>query len=93
MDSTRSSRKEKVGVVISDRMNKTIVVEVERTYPHLLYGKVIRTVKKFYVHDEKKEARMGDKVAIVETRPISKLKRWRLEKVFQKQALGTPSGV
>jgi small subunit ribosomal protein S17 len=85
MGEARSSRKEKVGVVIADRMDKTIVVEVERREPHPIYGKVIRTVKKFYAHDEKKEARVGDRVRILETRPISKLKRWRLSEILRKE--------
>lgn len=80
----RSGRKEKVGVVIGDKMDKTIVVEVERREPHPIYGKVIRKVKKFYAHDEKREARVGDKVRITETRPLSKLKRWRLAEVLAK---------
>ena len=85
MGEARSSRKEKVGVVIADRMDKTIVVEVERREPHPIYGKVIRKVKKFYAHDEKKEARVGDRVRILETRPISKLKRWRLSEILRKE--------
>lgn len=84
MENTRASRKEKVGTVIGDSMDKTIVVEVERREPHLIYGKVIRKVKKFYAHDEKREARKGDKVRILETRPISKMKRWRLVEVLGK---------
>ena len=85
MDEMRPSRKEKVGIVIADRMDKTIVVEVERREPHPIYGKIVRKVKKFYVHDEKKEARLGDKVRIIETRPISKLKRWRLGEILGKE--------
>lgn len=84
MEKTRSNRKENVGVVISDKMDKTIVVEVERREPHPIYGKVVRKIKKFYAHDEKREARLGDKVRIEETRPISKLKRWRLVEVMGK---------
>ncbi len=80
----RASRKEKVGVVIGDKMDKTIVVEVERREPHPIYGKVIRKVKKFYAHDEKQEAQTGDRVRIVETKPLSKLKRWRLAEVLGK---------
>jgi small subunit ribosomal protein S17 len=85
MEAMRPSRKEKVGIVIADRMDKTIVVEVERREPHPIYGKIVRKVKKFYVHDEKKEARLGDKVRIIETRPISKLKRWRLGEILGKE--------
>lgn len=87
MAEIRASRKEKVGVVIADRMDKTVVVEVERREPHPIYGKIIRKVKKFYVHDEKREARLGDKVRIIETRPISKLKRWRLGEILGKEKI------
>jgi len=85
MITERAGRKEKTGIVIGDKMDKTIVVEVERREPHPLYGKIVRKVKKFYVHDEKKEARVGDKVLITETRPISKLKRWRLVEIVKGQ--------
>ena len=82
MASTRQSvRKEREGVVISDAMDKTIVVRVERRYHHPVYGKVIRQHAKFYAHDEKNEAHKGDVVRIQEIRPLSKLKRWRLVKV------------
>ena len=74
----RGVRKERTGVVVSDRMAKTIVVRVERKKPHPIYGKVIRNLKKFYAHDEQRQAKVGDTVRIVETRPLSKLKRWRL---------------
>ncbi len=77
-------RKELVGEVISDKMDKTIVVEVARRVRHPLYKKVITKYKKFYAHDEKDEAGMGDKVRIVESRPLSKLKRWRLAEVLEK---------
>lgn len=80
----RGTRKRRIGEVISDKMNKTIVVRVERRMIHPLYGKVIKRAKKFYVHDEKEEAAVGDKVEIVETRPLSKLKRWRLAQVVHK---------
>jgi small subunit ribosomal protein S17 len=85
MITERAGRKEKTGVVIGDKMDKTIVVEVERREPHPMYGKIVRKVKKFYVHDEKKEARLGDRVLITETRPISKLKRWRLVEIVKGQ--------
>ncbi len=80
----RGTRKQRIGEVISDKMDKTIVVRVDRKLVHPTYGKVITRSKKFYVHDEKDEAGIGDKVEIVETRPLSKLKRWRLVKVIQK---------
>ena len=75
------TRAEKIGHVVSAKMAKTIVVEVSRRVPHPLYRRVITKRKKFYAHDEKGAARPGDKVRIVETRPLSKLKRWRLAEV------------
>jgi small subunit ribosomal protein S17 len=80
----RKSRKERVGFVVSDAMSKTRVVKVERRLRHPLYGKEITVAKKFYVHDEKNESRKGDRVIIEETRPLSKLKRWRLVEVVAK---------
>lgn len=86
MDSNieRGVRKNREGVVVSDAMDKTIVVRVERRFRHPVYGKEIRQFKKFYAHDEKDEARKGDVVRIVETRPLSKLKRWRLAEVLKR---------
>ena len=75
--------KSRVGVVVSDKMNKTIVVEVERRVPHPKYKKIVRMTSKFYVHDEKGEAKEGDKVRIIETRPISRLKCWNLVEVLK----------
>jgi small subunit ribosomal protein S17 len=83
------ARKEVIGVVTSTRMQKTIVVEVKRQYAHHLYRRVISRSKKFYAHDEKNVARVGDVVRLEETRPLSKLKRWRLKDVVQKAALVT----
>ena len=83
---TRNVRKERTGVVVSDAMNKTIVVQVERRMIHPVYGKVVRRSQKFYAHDEKNEAKKGDPVVIVETRPLSKTKRWRLEKISARAA-------
>jgi small subunit ribosomal protein S17 len=80
----RSQRKERLGRVLSNKMAKTIVVEVERRYPHAKYGKVITAHAKFYAHDEKGEAKVGDLVLIRETRPLSKLKRWRLSRVVER---------
>ena len=80
----RGNRKERLGRVISNRMTKTIVVTVERRYPHPQYKKVVTSFSKFYAHDEKSEAKVGDMVLIEETRPLSKLKRWRLTQVFEK---------
>jgi small subunit ribosomal protein S17 len=77
----RPQRQSKIGVVTSARMQKTIVVEVTRTVQHKLYKRTMRISKKFYAHDEQGEARAGDRVRIVETRPLSKLKRWRLAEI------------
>lgn len=75
----RGRRKTKTGVVVSNKMAKTAVVRVERTFRHPLYGKVVRSAKKYYAHDEQASSlKEGDTVTIVETRPISKLKRWRV---------------
>jgi small subunit ribosomal protein S17 len=80
----KTNKKVLSGIVISDKMNKTRVVLVTRTVRHPLYEKVIRKNKKYYVHDEKNESHIGDKVEIIETRPLSKLKRWRIVKVVSK---------
>ena len=80
----RSSRKVRTGQVVSDCQDKTIVVEVPRLMPHPLYGKVMRQIKKYYAHDENNESKVGDKVEIMETRPLSKLKRWRLNSIIQR---------
>jgi small subunit ribosomal protein S17 len=77
-------RKTRTGKVVGDKMNKTIVVAVERRVAHEMYGKIIKRSKKFYVHDEKNEAREGDTVRIQETRPLSKLKSWRLLEILQR---------
>ena len=81
---TEARKKKLVGVVVSDKMDKTIVVEVARRVRHPRYQKVMTKYKKFYAHDEKGEAGMGDTVQLVESRPFSKLKRWTLEAVVQK---------
>jgi small subunit ribosomal protein S17 len=80
-------RKEVVGEVVSSRMQKTIVVEVVRKKSHGFYGRVISKGKKFYAHDEKNEAHVGDVVRLEETRPLSKLKRWRLKEIVRRTAL------
>ena len=77
----RNLRKERVGVVVSDAMNKTVVVQAERRIAHPVYGKIMRRSKKYYAHDENNEAKKGDKVVITETRPLSKTKRWRLVEI------------
>jgi len=80
-------RKELIGYVVSNRMNKTIVVQVVRRKSHPLYTRVISKAKKFYAHDERNEAHIGDVVRLEETRPLSKLKRWRLMEIVRKTAL------
>jgi small subunit ribosomal protein S17 len=80
-------RNSKIGYVVSNKMAKTIVVEVDRQKAHPVYRRVIKSSKKFYAHDEKGLARVGDVVRIEETRPLSKLKRWRLTDVIQRAAL------
>jgi small subunit ribosomal protein S17 len=82
-ETERGLRKERTGVVVSASMQKTIVVRVERKTRHPLYGKEMRQSKKFYAHDEEGKAKVGDHVTIVETRPLSKLKRWRLVEVLE----------
>ncbi len=84
----RAKRKQRVGVVISNKMAKTIIVEIERRYPHPKFKKVVTGYKKLYAHDEKSEAKVGDRVRLEETRPLSKTKRWRLVEV-----VGRSSGV
>lgn len=80
----RPTRKTRTGQVISSSMNKTIVVRSVTRVPHPKFGKIIKQMKKFYAHDEENKARLGDTVRIMETRPLSKLKRWRLVEVLQK---------
>ena len=86
----RGHRKERVGEVISSKMAKTIIVRVERRFPHPRYKKVVTGYSKFYAHDEKSEAKVGDTVRIIETRPLSKLKNWRLVEVVERGAEVTP---
>jgi len=81
---TRGSRKTRTGEVISSSMNKTIVVRTVSRVPHPKFGKIVKQMKKFYAHDEQNQAKPGDTVRIMETRPLSKLKRWRLVEVVQK---------
>ncbi|MEX0979712.1 MAG: 30S ribosomal protein S17 [Gemmatimonadota bacterium] len=80
----RNRRKQRLGVVVSDRGDKTVVVLVERRFAHPLYGKQMKRTKKYHAHDEKNEYRMGDTVRIIETRPISKLKRWRVAELLNR---------
>ncbi|MBK8610220.1 MAG: 30S ribosomal protein S17 [Chitinophagaceae bacterium] len=80
----RNLRKTKLGVVSSNKMDKTITVSVERKVKHPLYGKFVKKSTKFHAHDEKNECSIGDTVKIMESRPMSKLKRWRLVEVVEK---------
>lgn len=80
----RNARKEKIGIVTSNKMEKTIIVAVERKVKHPLYGKFIKKTTKFAAHDEKGDANIGDRVSIMETRPLSKTKRWRLVEVLER---------
>ena len=81
---TRATRKTRTGEVVSSRMNKTIIVRTVTRVPHAKFGKIVKQMKKFYAHDEQNQAKPGDTVRIMETRPMSKLKRWRLVEVVQK---------
>ena len=83
-----SRRNEKVGNVVSTKMQKTIVVEVEMRKAHPKYKRIVKSSKKFYAHDEQNSARVGDVVRIRETRPTSKLKRWALEEIVRRSSLG-----
>ena len=85
MAEERKLRKVRQGIVVSDKMDKTVVVAVERKVPHKLYKKSINTPTKFKAHDENNECRVGDTVRIVETRPLSHDKRWRVEKIVARQ--------
>ncbi len=80
----RNHRKERIGVVTSDKMQKSIVVSILDREQHPLYGKFVKKTKKFHVHDENNEAHIGDTVRIMETRPLSKTKRWRLVEIVEK---------
>ena len=85
--SAGARRNEKVGQVVSTKMQKTIVVEVEMRKAHAKYKRIVRSTKKFYAHDERSSARLGDVVRIRETRPLSKLKRWSLEEIVRRSSL------
>ncbi len=84
MTDERNLRKVRQGVVVSDANDKTIVVQIKERKPHPVYGKMITSTKKFHAHDENNEAGVGDTVQIMETRPLSKMKRWRLVKIVEK---------
>ena len=80
----KDSRKNRVGVVVSDKMDKTIVVAIESKYRHPLYKKILKKIKRFKVHDSDNQCKIGDMVRISETRPLSKTKRWRLLEIIKK---------
>ncbi len=84
MTEQRNMRKVRQGVVVSNANDKTIVVQIEERKPHPVYGKMMTTTKKLHAHDENNEAGMGDTVQVMETRPLSKMKRWRLLKIVEK---------
>lgn len=81
---TRNLRKQKTGVVVSNKMEKTIAVQVERRLMHPIYGKFVKRSKKFFAHDEENTCKVGDVVRIMETRPLSKMKRWRLVEIIER---------
>ena len=85
----QGNRKQRVGEVVSNKMTKTIVVRVQRRFPHARYKKIITSYKKFYAHDEKAEAKVGDTVRIEESRPLSRLKRWQLVEVVERNVVET----
>jgi small subunit ribosomal protein S17 len=87
MESARGARKHKVGTVVSDRMDKTVVVRVERLVAHPVYKKYVKRRSTYKAHDEKNEFQVGDRVEIVETRPLSKDKRWRVSRLIERPAV------
>ena len=87
---TKGIKNEKIGSVVSNKMAKTIVVRVERRFPHQKFKKIVTAYKKFYAHDEKNEAKIGDRVRIEETRPLSKTKCWRLVEVVERAVQEAP---
>lgn len=84
MENTRNLRKERIGVVVSNKMDKTIVVAEKRKMKHPIYGKFVNRTSKFYAHDEKNDCNEGDTVRIMETRPLSKNKGWRLVEIIER---------
>ena len=84
MEETRNLRKTRVGKVVSDKMDKTIVIAIEDHVKHPTYGKIIKRTIKLHAHDENNECGIGDKVEVMETRPLSKTKRWRLVRIIEK---------
>lgn len=92
-EAARAKRKERVGEVISNKMAKTIIVQVERRFPHPKFKKVVTGYKKLYAHDEMSEAKVGDRVRLEETRPLSKTKHWRLIEIVERGTGVTPVAV
>ena len=84
MEAQRNERKERIGFVVSNKMDKTVTVTIERRKQHPMYKRVIKRSKKYKAHDEKNECNEGDKVRIIETRPLSKTKRWRVAEILEK---------
>ena len=84
MELKRNLRKERIGVVVSNKMDKSIVVEIERREKHPIYGKFIKKTNRFMAHDEKNDCNIGDTVRIMETRPLSKRKHWRLVEIIER---------
>lgn len=80
----RNERKERIGIVVSDKMDKSVIVKVERRYTHPTYGRIVRSNTKYVAHDEKNECKVGDKVKIFETRPLSKTKNWRIGEILER---------
>ncbi len=84
METTKKNKKELIGLIVSDKMDKSVVVRVERFVQHKVYKKYIKRYKKYHAHDEQNECRIGDEVKIIETRPLSKLKRFRVAEIVKK---------
>ncbi|MCL2690178.1 MAG: 30S ribosomal protein S17 [Chitinispirillia bacterium] len=83
-ETERNYRKERVGVIVSDKMNKSVVVSVERQLMHPIYGRTVKFKKRYVAHDETNDCKVGDTVKIIETRPLSKTKRWRIGEVVER---------
>lgn len=84
MTQERNRRKSRTGVVVSDKREKTVTVAIKQSFPHPKYGKIVRKTKKLYAHDESFDAKVGDTVRVMETKPISKMKRWRITEVIER---------
>ena len=84
METIKKNKKELIGLIVSDKMDKSVVVQVERFIPHVVYKKFVKQFKKYHAHDEKNECKIGDMVKIIETRPLSKLKRFRVSEIVKK---------